>query len=146
MNTKKQAETLSAATQKTIIRKGREGWEGDTTITNSAGDWGVKITTSKGYNGEINSRYQFCEFKNENDYSSFTFEMFGSNPRFQRGTILTEKLRCTEASIKTLHPVSVDMFKEKFASLFLSPEGQKEAERLHPVFAEIFVAHGLIKK
>jgi len=121
----------------TGFKKGREGWEGDTTFTNAANDWGVKISTWKGHRG-ISSSYQFCDFEQSSvsGFSSFKFEMFGNNPRYKRGQLIASADRCTEANIKALHTKAIDLFTEQFKEMFVWVDGMPISptpETLEPV-------------
>ncbi len=100
---------LDNSTAKTIIAKGREGWEGKTYISNNEKNWGVRISTWKNHRG-LHSSYQFHDIT---ESGSTMHQIFSEELRYKRGDITSDHAsRCTENSITALHTKAVTMFPE----------------------------------
>ncbi len=98
---------LNNETAKTIIRKGREGWEGRTEIKNEQGNWGVTISTWKNHRG-LYSSFQCHDIL---EGGNMSFQIYSDELKYKRGDITSDHTsRCTENSIKALHAKALELF------------------------------------
>jgi hypothetical protein len=87
------------------VWKGRDGWEAKTTAKDIKGhDW--EILTFKAGSGCLVTMAQAGTLKEENGYTSFSFEVFGS-PRIKLNEV---RERCTEKIINDLHTKGLSKF------------------------------------
>lgn len=82
----------------------------ETTVLNGLDSW--MITTSKGYNGKLNSTAQRVEISEGNSSKMVSFEMFSNDG--SRINLRSEKVsRATEKAITEAHAAALEVFKGK---------------------------------
>jgi hypothetical protein len=94
---------IMTTSKNTRIYRSFHGWIAETNENVNGQDW--KITTNKGYSGKITSTAQ----SGTKTDMGFSFEMFGKDKSI---TLVSEKARATEKSIREQHAKALILFDE----------------------------------
>ena len=97
--------TKKTIMDKVTIKKGREGWQAETIKEFNGGHW--QISTWKSGN-KLETSAQFGRYKEENNWLTFSFEMFG-DPRIK---LYSEIRRNSEKAIQEVHAKGLAAYNE----------------------------------
>jgi len=91
--------------ESTVISKGMSGWNGKSYVRKFEMDWA--ITTFKGSRGQIVCSAQSGTYKKEDGGTSFSHEIFGSDPQKE---LITKKAMGTRKNIEAIHNEGMEIF------------------------------------